>query len=348
MKLIPGGATDQGQVREANEDGYLVDRRLQLFAVADGMGGHRAGEIASATALEALRLGGRRRTPGSATRSRARTPRCTARPPATRTCAAWAPRSPRSSPTATASSSATSATPAPTSCATASSRQLTTDHSLVEELIRDGRLTEEQAAVHPQRSIITRALGVEDNVEVDLYPVPLHGRRPAPDLLRRPHHDGAAAGDRRAPAPRVRPDRAPPTCSSTRRTRPAARTTSRRSCSTSRTTAPTRSRPPSRRSATRSPSRAPVPLPPRPTGPRPVTDGFGSAGPDARTDAIPVTPTAPAPAAGGEAAQGRHCPKAPRPRRRSRSASGPSAARRRTVIRFAPSAASPASWCRSC
>ena len=55
MKLVPGGATDQGQVREGNEDGYVVDRRLQLFAVADGMGGHRAGEVASATALEALR-----------------------------------------------------------------------------------------------------------------------------------------------------------------------------------------------------------------------------------------------------------------------------------------------------
>ncbi len=52
-------------------------------------------------------------------------------------------------------------------------RQLTTDHSLVEELVREGRLTEEQAAVHPQRSVITRALGVEDNVEVDVYPVPL-------------------------------------------------------------------------------------------------------------------------------------------------------------------------------
>jgi protein phosphatase len=48
-------------------------------------------------------------------------------------------------------------------------RQLTLDHSLVEELVREGRLTHEQAAVHPQRSIITRALGVEPNVEVDVY-----------------------------------------------------------------------------------------------------------------------------------------------------------------------------------
>ena len=53
--------------------------------------------------------------------------------------------------------------------------RLTTDHSLVEELIRDGRLTEEQAAVHPQRSIITRALGVDSSVEVDVYSLVLQG-----------------------------------------------------------------------------------------------------------------------------------------------------------------------------
>ncbi|MEO6467457.1 MAG: protein phosphatase 2C domain-containing protein [Acidimicrobiia bacterium] len=54
MKIVSGAATDTGQVREGNEDSYLVDRRLELFAIADGMGGHRAGEVASATALEGL------------------------------------------------------------------------------------------------------------------------------------------------------------------------------------------------------------------------------------------------------------------------------------------------------
>src|SRR5205823_12749379 len=52
-------------------------------------------------------------------------------------------------------------------------RRVTTDHSLVEELVRDGRLTAEEAAVHPQRSIITRALGVDESVDVDVYPIEL-------------------------------------------------------------------------------------------------------------------------------------------------------------------------------
>ena len=50
--------------------------------------------------------------------------------------------------------------------------RLTQDHSLVDELVRRGKLTEEQAAEHPQRSIITRALGPEPSVEVDTWSYP--------------------------------------------------------------------------------------------------------------------------------------------------------------------------------
>jgi protein phosphatase len=52
-------------------------------------------------------------------------------------------------------------------------RRLTQDHSLVDELVRRGKLTEEQAAEHPQRSIITRALGPEPDVEVDTWTYPV-------------------------------------------------------------------------------------------------------------------------------------------------------------------------------
>ena len=57
--------------------------------------------------------------------------------------------------------------PRSTSCATATFERLTDDHSLVEELVRQGKLTAEEAEEHPQRSIITRALGPEAEVEVD-------------------------------------------------------------------------------------------------------------------------------------------------------------------------------------
>src|SRR5947209_17701199 len=50
-------------------------------------------------------------------------------------------------------------------------QRLTKDHSLVEELVKQGKLTEEEAAEHPQRSIITRALGPEPEVEVDTFTV---------------------------------------------------------------------------------------------------------------------------------------------------------------------------------
>src|SRR5205807_10086812 len=59
-------------------------------------------------------------------------------------------------------------------------RRLTQDHSLVDELVRRGKLTEEQAAEHPQRSIITRALGAEPTVEVDTWTYPV---RPGDVLL---------------------------------------------------------------------------------------------------------------------------------------------------------------------
>lgn len=54
LTVVAGGHSDTGPVREANEDGLLMDATLGLFAVADGMGGHRAGEVASHLALTAL------------------------------------------------------------------------------------------------------------------------------------------------------------------------------------------------------------------------------------------------------------------------------------------------------
>ncbi len=168
MKIVSGAATDTGQVREGNEDSYLVDRRLELFAIADGMGGHRAGEVASATALEGLQAAVESGIAVGDAVGRANT-------------AVWDKASADTSlagmgTTLTAAwSDGTTLTVAHVGDSRAyllrddTLQRVTVDHSLVEELIRDGKLTEEQASVHPQRSIITRALGVDSTVDVDVY-----------------------------------------------------------------------------------------------------------------------------------------------------------------------------------
>jgi protein phosphatase len=173
MRLVVGAATDVGRVRDGNEDAYLVDDAMGLVAVADGMGGHRGGEVASATALEALRAavnGGRPLREAVEDANRAVFDK------------AQTDDSLRGmGTTLTAATLAAGGTLLIGHVGDSRAyllrdgelRQVTTDHSLVEELVRDGRLTADEAAVHPQRSIITRALGVDSTVEVDVYPVEL-------------------------------------------------------------------------------------------------------------------------------------------------------------------------------
>jgi protein phosphatase len=173
VRLVVGAATDVGRVREGNEDAYLVDDAMGLVAVADGMGGHRGGEVASATALEALRAAisaGRPLREAVEDANRAVFDK------------AQTDESLRGmGTTITAATLAAGGTLLIGHVGDSRAyllrdgelRQVTTDHSLVEELVRDGRLTPDEAAVHPQRSIITRALGVDSSVEVDVYPVEL-------------------------------------------------------------------------------------------------------------------------------------------------------------------------------
>ena len=104
-------------------------------------------------------------------------------------------------------------------------RRITDDHSLVEELVREGRLTPEQAESHPQRAIVTRALGVDADVDVDLYTIEVDGRRPrrcsAPTGSPRWCATATSSVSRAASPTRS----ARPRSSSTPRTAPAAKTT---------------------------------------------------------------------------------------------------------------------------
>jgi serine/threonine protein phosphatase PrpC len=160
--------TDTGRQRRANEDSMLA--RSPLFVVADGMGGAQAGEVASRLAIESFQRGLDDTTDAEGS------------------LAAYAraanvsihERSQANAEHAGMGTTLTAVYVGAEEVAIAhvgDSRayclrdgellRLTDDHSLVDELIRQGKLTPEEAVEHPQRSVITRALGPEPEVEID-------------------------------------------------------------------------------------------------------------------------------------------------------------------------------------
>ena len=160
--------TDTGRQRNANEDAYLA--RPPLFAVADGMGGAQAGEVAAQLATESFEAVERGEEPPEAyLRAIAKTANARIH----RLAQSDSERSGMGTTLTAALVEGEEVGLAHVGDSRAyllrdgELRLLTSDHSLVEELRRQGRLTDEQAEGHPQRSIITRALGPERHVEVD-------------------------------------------------------------------------------------------------------------------------------------------------------------------------------------
>jgi PPM family protein phosphatase len=161
--------SDLGRQRQGNEDNLFV--RAPLFVVADGMGGAQAGEVASEMAVDSFTSGlpdgdpadGLRHIIESANRAihdRSRTEAKTAGMGTTVTAAY------------VGQSDVTIAHVGDSRAYVLRGGELTRltrDHSLVGELVARGKLTEEQAEMHPQRSVITRALGSEPDVEVDVH-----------------------------------------------------------------------------------------------------------------------------------------------------------------------------------
>ena len=160
--------TDTGRQRRANEDSLLV--RSPLFVVADGMGGAQAGEVASRVAVDTFKGG--IEDPSDAEGSLAAHVR-----EANARINDLSHRSPEHAGMGTTITAAYVGEEEVSLAHVGDSRayclrdgellRLTDDHSLVDELIRQGRLTPEEAEEHPQRSVITRALGPEASVEVD-------------------------------------------------------------------------------------------------------------------------------------------------------------------------------------
>ena len=171
-KLSGAAATDVGRVRQMNEDRYLVGDGI--YAVADGVGGHQAGEVAAETAVEAL-----------SERFTDRQPQGLLDAVQEANAAVWQlaqENAERRGMGTTLIVLALVENNGEDQLAIANvgdSRaylfqrgdllQVSEDHSLVEELVREGQLTPEEAQVHPQRSIITRALGMEPEIAVDIW-----------------------------------------------------------------------------------------------------------------------------------------------------------------------------------
>ena len=165
MKVSVGAATDIGQVREGNEDSYLIVE--PLYAVADGMGGHRGGEVASSLALETVH-GMFERREGSLAEQVAEANRAVFD---------------RSQNDRKVSGMGTTLTAAQIDgnrvhlVHVGDSRayllhagqlmQITEDHTLVHRMVLEGEISEEEAETHPHRSVLTRALGVDQNIQVD-------------------------------------------------------------------------------------------------------------------------------------------------------------------------------------
>lgn len=173
MRLIHGAVSDIGLVRTQNEDSFVVGG--DLFAVCDGMGGALAGEVASETACRFLMQLGSEGEPAERLREVVRQANAeilklsTEQPGMTGmgTTLTAAVRQGDSLVLAHVGDSRAYL------LRDGALRQITEDHSLVAEMVRQGRLTLEQAMVHPHRSVITRALGTEEGVEPDVTTVSL-------------------------------------------------------------------------------------------------------------------------------------------------------------------------------
>jgi protein phosphatase len=165
--------TDTGRKRRRNEDAYVSEP--PLFAIADGMGGAQAGEVASRLAAAAVReigagAGGEERIFELIQEANRRV-------------------YDRSSTDPNTSGMGTTMTVALVEDANVAfghvgdsraylirdgrMEQLTEDHSLVNELMKSGKLSREEAQTHPQKSVITRAVGTDPDVDVDTFTVPV-------------------------------------------------------------------------------------------------------------------------------------------------------------------------------
>jgi PPM family protein phosphatase len=173
MRLSSFAGSDVGRARSGNEDSYFCGRTV--FAVADGLGGHQGGEVASAAAVAppAALDGHELATPAEAAEALAAAiqeansailDRAAGDP------SLWGMGTTMTAAAVTADGHLQLAHVGDSRAyllRDGALEQLTTDHTVVAELVRRGRLTPELAAIHPERSILTRAVGLDARIPVD-------------------------------------------------------------------------------------------------------------------------------------------------------------------------------------
>lgn len=193
LPLRSAGVSDVGRKRKHNEDAHLANDELGLFVVADGMGGHAAGEVASAEAIDQI-VGMVRRGYGVVeelnTTTNIEEGRLAVRrmlesavQAATYMIFGIAEQSPKQKGMGTTISTLL-LTPSRAFVAQvgdsrvyryrdASVEQLTEDHTLVQEQVKLGLISEEEARTSKMGNMITRAVGIHDYVQVDTFDFPL-------------------------------------------------------------------------------------------------------------------------------------------------------------------------------
>lgn len=176
-RFAVGARSHAGMVRTNNEDAFVAD--AGVFVVADGMGGHQAGEVASALAVDTLKgahatgfvsvtdLERAVRDANSAIRMHAAESAERAGMGTTLTgLVALEPHDDDPTPRLAVANVGDSRTYLHRDHRLV---RLTVDHSYVQELVRTGQITEQEARFHPRRNIVTRALGIDHNIAVDAW-----------------------------------------------------------------------------------------------------------------------------------------------------------------------------------
>jgi len=180
VKVVWGAATHVGMLRQQNEDAFIAQD--DLFVVADGMGGHNAGEVASALAIDSMK----RAAAGGFSSQESVVAGVNAANAAIH-AASGGQSDQRGMGTTLAA-----VIPLPAHgdepqrmvvtnvgdsrvylWRAGELKQVSVDHSYVQELLSEGLVTAEEARVHPRRNIVTRALGIEGDVNADVWVVPM-------------------------------------------------------------------------------------------------------------------------------------------------------------------------------